>query len=124
MYFISALSSDAKYIALAIDQTLTCTVSDLVVGQDAVQVFWRESSDGDALTADGTLYDIEQGTVTSEGTQVSVLTIKADKLSTINADETSLTYKCSAKSTQYPDSAESQQIEVVGNILTYGTVTI
>ena len=122
MYSISALSSEPKNLALAIDQTLTCTVSGLVDGQDAVNVFWRESAGGDALE-DGDMYAINEGTVNPEGTQESILTIKVAKLETIT-DESSLTYKCSARSTQYPDSAESEQIDVVGNILTFGTITI
>ena len=122
-YSISALSSEPKNLALAIDQTLTCTVSDLVEGQGAVDVFWRESAEGAVLgDADSDMYSIDEGTVTSDGTQVSILTIKVAKLETI--DESSVTYKCSARSTQYPDSAESEQIDVVGNILTYGTITI
>jgi len=117
---VFSLSSVAKDIALAIDQTLTCTVSGLTAGQDPVVVYWKEedAAEGSEALQDGDHYAIDQGTVTSEGEQVSILTIKVAKLG--NLEGSSVTYKCSAKSAQYPESAESQQINVVGDILTFG----
>ena len=111
---ISAMSSTFKSVDLSVpDQTLTCTIGDLDDGQE-VTVTWRKTADGDALLNDGTNYDIVQGTVSAGGIQNSVLTIKTPILDTLSGP--TFTYKCSATSSQYPESAESTQIDVVGNV--------
>ena len=108
------MSSTPKSVDLTVpDQTLTCTISGLDAGQ-AVVVTWRKTADGDVLLNDGTNYDIAQGTVSPGGIQNSVLTIKTPILNILSGP--TITYKCSATSGQYPESAESTQIDVVGNV--------
>ena len=110
------MSSTPKLVTVSVEQTLTCTISELDLNGEVV-VTWRETSGGTPLINDDN-YGIEQGTVNATGIQDSVLTIKAAKMSTLSGP--SFTYKCSARSGQYPTSAESTELDVVANVATFG----
>ena len=110
------MSSTPKLVTLSVEQTLTCTIGELDLNGEVV-VTWRETSGGTPLINDDN-YGIEQGTVNATGIQDSVLTIKAAKMSTLSGP--SFTYKCSARSGQYPTSTESTELDVVANVATFG----
>jgi hypothetical protein len=114
---ISAMSSIPKSVTNKVEQTLTCKIEGLD-DEEPVTVSWKETNDGPSLASDSN-YSIEQGTVI-DGTQNSVLTIGADKMATFTGS--SFTYKCSAKSSQFPDSQESAYLDVVANVLDFGKV--
>ena len=84
-----------------------------------VDVAWRETAGGQDLVTD-TNYGIEQGTVDTNSDQNSILTIKLAKITTLSG--TSITYKCAATSRQYSWSAESPELDVVGNVKTFGKI--
>ena len=108
------MTSTPKSLVLdGTEQTLTCTIGDLDDGQEVV-VTWRETTNGVNLDIDGTNYGVVQGTVDASGNQDSILTIKQNKITTLSGS--SFTYKCSATSSQYPESSESTQLDVVGNV--------
>ena len=89
-------------------QTLTCNIGDLT---QAVTVSWKDTADVDIT--DGGDYTITQGTVDS-GTnkQESTLTISSTKLQSLTTTSP-LTWKCAAKSVQYPGSEVSAFQNVV-----------
>ena len=68
---------------------------------------------------DATNYSLSQGSVDGSGNQEAVLTIKPTKLSSFK-DKASFTYNCSVMSSQYPESPESSDVEVVANVVTLG----
>jgi len=98
-----------------IAQTLTCNIG--MVSQ-AVTVSWKDTADVDITN--GGDYTITQGTVDS-GTKIqkSTLTISSSKLQSLTTTSP-LTWKCSAKSVQYPDSELSASQDVVVTFLTFG----
>ena len=113
---ITAVVSTPKDITLAVEQTLACNIGDLDASKP-VTVTWTES-DGKAV-ANGDDYSIAQGTVDGSGNQISVLTIKTAKLKTFTSPS-SVTYKCSVKSSLYATSPTSANVDVVGNVLKFG----
>ena len=58
-------------------------------------------------------------TVDSSGNQAAELTIKTAKLDAFSSSS-SVTYKCSVKSSQFTDSPASEYVDVVVNILKLG----
>ena len=65
------------------------------------------------LESDGTNYLVNSGTVDGSGNQEALLTIKQVKMESFKS---TFTYKCSVKSSQYPNSPESDQIDAVAVI--------
>ena len=115
---VSAVTSTAKSVTTAVDQTLTCTIRGLTANGGAATVVW-EDPDG-VTVADNAEYDVSNGTPDSSGTQTAELTIKAAKLTSDFANESSFTYKCAVKSSLYPNSPTTTDIDVVANVLKLG----
>ena len=97
---------------------MTCKIEGLDSGHP-VTVAWKDPDNAAVSDTDTTNYGLSQGTVDGSGNQEAVLTIKTAKLSSFK-DKASFTYKCSAKSSQYPESPESSEVEVVANVVTLG----
>ena len=80
---------------------------------------WKDPLDNTVTDDDD--YDIDNGAPGGSGTQSAELTIKTAKLLSDFDGESSLTYKCSMKSTLHPDSPISSDVKVkvlnLGNIL-------
>ena len=108
--------STPKFITTSDDQTLTCTVEGLDQGHP-VTVTWKDTDGATVSTSDNTNYEMTPGTVDGTGKQEAVLTIKTAKLATFTS-VTSVTFKCSVKSSQYVSSPASTDVEVVANIRT------
>ena len=104
-----------KQIDKTVDQTLTCLIGGLENPDYPVTVTWTDPW-GDAVSSsDSTNYEIFQGTVDETGTQEAVLAIRLAKMKTIIGSPT-LTYKCSAKSTQYLNAPNSIDVDVVATV--------
>ena len=93
------------------DQKLTCHISGLDENQP-VTVTWKDPVD--AIVSDDSNYSQDAGTADINGHQEAVLTIKQVKMQTYTS---TFTYKCSVKSSQYPDSPPSSELAVVTNII-------
>lgn len=93
------------------DQELTCNISGLDDDQP-VSVTWKDP-DGNTVNND-TNYSLDPGTVDDNGSQAAVLTIKQVKMETYKS---TFTYKCSARSTQYPGSPPSPDVDVIVNLI-------
>ena len=93
---------------------LTCTISDLDANKSVV-VTWKDPAGGEVSDDDN--YDLDQGTVddSATGVQNAVLTIKPTKLADF-ISQSSFTYKCSVRSSQYPASPSSTEVDVVANV--------
>ena len=100
----------------AVPQTLTCIIGDVT---QAVDVSWKNSDDGNVVDGqDG--YTVVPGSVAGS-VQESTLVIEADTLKALTDTSTPLTWKCAAKSTQYPDDSErSPYQDVVVTFHDYG----
>ena len=96
-----------------IAQTLTCNIGMVT---QAVTVSWKDTADVDITN--GGDYTITQGTVNSNK-QESTLTISSSKLQSLTTTSP-MTWKCAAKSVQYPDSEQSAFQNVVVTFLTFG----
>ena len=100
----------------AVAQTLTCDIGDVT---QAVDVSWKKSDGSDVVNGqDGYTVNMESvvGTV-----QKSTLVIDANTLKALTDTSTPLTWKCAAKSTQYPDDSEkSSDQDVVVTFHDYG----
>ena len=85
----------------------------------AVDVSWKKSDESDVVNGqDG--YTVRKGSVVGT-VQVSTLEIEANTLEALTDTSTPLTWKCAAKSTQYPDDSEkSSDQDVVVTFLDYG----
>ena len=106
------MTSKPKDITSTARQTLTCTITGLDE-KHPVTVTWRDTNG--AVVADDEDYDLNAGSVSS-GKQDAVLTINEVKMSTF-ATLSSITYKCSVKSTQYSGMAASNPAtDVVANL--------
>ena len=99
----------------AVDQTLTCNIGDVT---QSVDVTWKDKDDQD-ITHNHGGYTINKGTVDGSNVQLSTLTIAAATLGALDTSSP-LTWKCAAKSTQYPDSEKSTYSDVVVTFLVYG----
>ena len=97
---------------------MTCTVEELDQNHP-VTVTWKDKDGATVSTSDNTNYEMTQGTVDVTGKQDAVLTIKTAKLATFTG-VTSVTYKCSVKSTQFTSSPASTDVDVVATIQTPG----
>ena len=84
----------------------------------AATVVWKDPFD-ETVTDDDD-YNIDNGTPDGSGTQSAELTIKTAKLTSDFAGQSSITYKCSVKSTLYPDSPISSDVKVPANVLKLG----
>ena len=115
---ISAVTSTATFVTTAVDQSLTCNIGGLDSGYP-VTIAWKDPNDSEVLDTDTTNYNLFQGTVDGSGNQEALLTIKTTKLASF-ASQTSFTYKCSVKSTQYTDSPASDDLNVVANVVKLG----
>lgn len=90
---------------------MTCTISNL--DQDhAVTVTWTDQNDVQVSASDTSNYALNSGSVDADRNQAAILTIKQVKMETYKS---TFTYKCSVKSTQYPESPPSE-IDVVAQI--------
>ena len=107
-----------KSITISEDQTLTCTIGGLTASGTAATVVWRDPLDN--TVADDDDYDIDDGTPDGSGTQLAELTIKASKLESDFASQSSFTYKCSVQSTLYLDSPISSDVNVEATVLKLG----
>ena len=89
-------------------QTLTCNIGDV---ENAVEVSWQDK-DNKLLTNGQGGYSISQGSVSKDKHQISTLTITADTLKGLDREST---WKCAARSLEYPDSEQSpfQDLEVI-----------
>ena len=101
---------------------MTCTIGGLTANGTAATVVWKDPDD--KTVSDDDDYDIDNGTPDGSGTQSAELTIKAAKLSSNFARQSSFTYKCSVKSALYPDSPLSSEVNVDATVLKLGTVLI
>ena len=124
MYYernISAVTSTPKDVTTAVDQTLTCTISDLDATHHVV-VTWQDPAGGEVKADDADNYDLSAETVDASGVQKAVLTVKVAKLAAF-VGQASFTYKCSVTSSQYSGSPSSTpQKDVVANVVTLGKV--
>ena len=100
---------------------MTCTIGGLTANGTAATVVWKDPDD--KTVSDDDDYDIDNGTPDGSGTQSAELTIKTAKLTSDFVDQSTFTYKCSVKSTLYPDSPISSDVNVEANVLKLGTVT-
>ena len=100
----------------AVAQTLTCNIGDVT---QAVDVSWKKSDGSDVVNGqDG--YTVVTGSVVGT-VQESTLEIEADTLKALPDTSDPLTWKCAAKSTQYPDDSEkSSDQDVVVTFHDYG----
>ena len=93
---------------------MTCTIGGLDQGHP-VTVTWKEPGGTVVSTSDINNYEMNQGTVDGTSQQEAVLTIKTAKLVTFTS-ASSVTYKCSVRSTQYDTSPISTDIDVIGHL--------
>lgn len=93
--------------------TLTCNIGDLTT---AVDVSWKDN-EGNAITSGQGGYTIEQGTLISNSQES---TLQITSIAEAASSDTTVTFKCAAKSTQYLDSETSIDRDIVVNILTFG----
>ena len=109
---ISVLTKpDPKVITNAVEQTLACSMSDVDAAKELVVTWTKE--DGSALPAGVTSV---AGSVDAGGVQKSVLTISAEAAKSMPRGK-DVTYKCSAKSSQFASSPKSPAVDVVGSVL-------
>jgi hypothetical protein len=102
-------------VTTAVDQTLTCKIRDQTA---AVAVTWKDSYKKE-ITSGQSGYTIVQGSVDpSTKIQESTLTISFDTLKRLGAG--AVTFKCAAKSTQYPISEISDDQIIVVDTSTFG----
>ena len=99
---------------------MTCSIGGLTAGGTPAIVTWKDPDGAVVTESDTANYVLDYGTVNSEGTQSTVLTIKTAKLEAAFVDQASFTYKCSVKSSQYPNSPVAADQDVVANVLTLG----
>ena len=109
------MSSTPKSITTSVGQSLSCVIEGLT---ETASVTWKNSDGQDITNMADTVGTIDEGVV-DNGVQTSVLTFTADDMTTF-VGETTLTYKCSVTSGQFPDSPPSADVDVVANILTFG----
>ena len=96
-----ATSNDIR-VTTGNDQTLSCTISGL--GSEAT-IKWIDPDNVDVPTNDADNYVVDDGeSGFAGGIQTTQLTIKAQKLRTMNSAGI---YKCSVTSTYYPGSPSS-----------------
>ena len=119
---ISGVTSVAKFVTIAVDQTLTCRISELDASGSPVTVTWTDPDGIVVQESDTVNYGLDQGTVNSDGIQSAFLTIKIPKLAEF-AEVESFTYKCSVKSSLYPDSPSSGEQTLVATVLKLGLLT-
>ena len=112
---ISDVTSTPKSITTNVDQTLTCKIGGLDSGYP-VTVTWKDPDNREISDTDTTNYVLYPGWVDGYGNQEAVLNIKHAKLSSFSGKK-SFTYRCSARSSQYPNSPASNEIGVVANVL-------
>ena len=97
---------------------MTCTIGGLTASGTAATVVWKDPLD--KTVSEDEDYDIYNGTPDSSGTQSAELTIKKAKLTSDFVDQSTFTYKCSVKSTLYPDSPISSDVNVEVTVLKFG----
>ena len=102
---------------------MTCNIGGLDNSGSPATVTWKDSAGQEVVRTDTTNYGWNQGTVDSSGNQAAELTIKTAKLDGFSSPS-SVTYKCSVKSSQYTDSPASDYVDVVANILKFGEFRI
>ena len=114
---VSAISPVSLVTTIAVfqGQTLTCNIGDLT---QVVEVFWKDYNGTDITEGIGG-YAITNGTIDGSDVQISTLTIADGTLETL-VESSTLTWKCAAKSTLYPDSEKSSYSDVVVNFLVFG----
>ena len=108
---ISDVTSTPTSVTNDSEQKLTCHISGLNENQP-VTVTWKDPV-GNIVSNDSN-YSQDAGTADTQGCQEAVLTIKQVKMQTYTSN---FTYKCSVKSSQYPDSPPSPELDVVANII-------
>ena len=99
----------------AVTQTLTCNIGDV---EKDVTVTWKDK-DGDDITSGQNGYTIVQGSVDSiTKIQKSTLEILPTTLAGLGVMKA--TFRCAAKSKEYPASAASGDKDIVVKFLTFG----
>ena len=90
--------------------TLTCNIGDATLNK-AVHVSWKDEDD--AAIEDGEDgCNVTQGSVGEDKVQESTLSITTESLKHLNT-EFPVTWKCAARSTQFPNSEQSPFQDVV-----------
>ncbi|KAL5247349.1 hypothetical protein ACHWQZ_G019273 [Mnemiopsis leidyi] len=117
---VFTVTSSAKDVTTAVDQTLTCTIGELDANGTPVTVDWKDPNNDDVLNTDTTNYDLSPGTVDSSGVQHAELTIKSAKLADFSSQAT-FTYKCYA---QYSGSPASAEVAVVANVFSFALTSV
>ena len=112
---ISAITPVDLDATTSVAQTLTCNIHDLTA---AVDVKWKDKDGGDISdTQEG--YRVTKGTVNQKNVQESTLTISPAQLQKLDTSSP-VTYQCSAKSSQYPQSKESPYQNLVVTFHDFG----
>ncbi|XP_063687072.1 Ig heavy chain C region, secreted form-like [Bolinopsis microptera] len=98
----------------AVDQTLVCNIGDVTT---AVTVSWTDQDNTPITTGNG--YTITPGAVDGvTNIQESSLTIDTTTLKELDTSSGSVIWKCAAKSSQYPDSEQSEYKDLTVTFLT------
>ena len=112
---ISAITPVDLDATTSVTQTLTCNIGDITT---AVDVKWKVKDGGDITNAlEG--YTITKGSVNQNNVQESTLTISPAQLQKLDTSSP-VTYQCSAKSSQYPQSKESPYQNLVVTFHDFG----
>ena len=112
---ISAITPVDLDATTSVAQTLTCNIGDITT---AVDVKGKVKDGGDITdTQEG--YTITKGSVNQNNVQESTLTISPAQLQKLDTSSP-VTYKCSAKSSQYPQSKESPYQSLVVTFHDFG----
>ena len=106
----SAVTPVPTSVTTAIDQTITCTISELTVTPDTypATVTWK-SPEGVIISSDNEDYTLNPGTPSSFGVQSAKLTIKPGVLKEL---EPRSVFQCSVRSGEYPQSPDSPFFDV------------
>ena len=97
---------------------MTCTIGGLTASGTAATVVWKDPLDN--TVSDDDDYDFDNGTPDGSGIQSAELTIKTAKLTSDFAGQSSFAYKCTVKSTLYPNSPISSDVNVEATVLKLG----
>jgi hypothetical protein len=103
----------------SVAQTLTCHIGDVTT---AVDVTWRHK-DGDDITNNQDGYTMKKGSVNQENIQESTLSISPAQLQKLDTSSP-VTYQCSAKSLQYPESEASPYQNLVVTFHDFGEFNV
>ena len=111
---ISAITPVALEATTAVAQTLTCNIGNVTT---AAEVSWRDGEGGEIEHNEGG-YTVNKGSVNSDNVQISTLIIAPATLQNLDTSSP-VTYQCSAKSSQYPESEASPYQDLVVTFLSF-----